>query len=633
MDYPLTTVIVLIAVFGFLAQWLAWRTRLPAIVLLLLFGVVAGPLLGVLRPGEQLGEVVEPVIKLGVAVILFEGGLSLRFTELRQAAAGVKRLVTIGVALSFLLGSLAAYTIGALSLPVAMVFGAIGVVTGPTVIIPLLRQARLRRRSGSYLKWEGIINDPIGALLAVLVFQYFVYAGSTDFAHVLQWLAQGVAVAVALGVGGGYLLGNAFRRDWVPEYLKGPGAFVAALAVYVGANYALDEAGLLATTLLGVTLGNMRLPSIGEIRRYKEYITIMLVSSVFVVITADLDPAILGRLDWHSLALLLVMLLVVRPLSVFLATIGTDMSWRERVLVGWIAPRGIVAAAMAGLFGPHLAARGFDGGELLLPLVFALIFLTVFAHGFSLGPLARWLGLSARDGHGVLIVGASSWTVGLAAALQERRVPVLVVDASWHRLRIARLAGVPVHYGEILSEFSAETLEFGEMGYLFAATDNDAYNSLVCSHFAPDIGRNRVYQLPYITAGESAPKRLPRTVRGLVSPREDAMYEDLLRNWYRGWTFQTTQITETFPYREFLEARPEGALPIAVIREGGRVQFESPEQPIHPRPGALVIWFGPKAEKKVPTHHREEDVGEPADTLAGAHHAEHVVEDESKQRD
>lgn len=633
MEYPLTTVIVLIAVFGFLAQWLAWRTRLPAIVLLLAFGVLAGPVAGLLRPEAQLGEIVEPIIKLGVAVILFEGGLSLRFAELRGAARGVKRLVSFGVVLSFLLGSLAAYFIGALSLPVAMVFGAISVVTGPTVIIPLLRQARLRRRAGSYLKWEGIINDPIGALLAVLVFQYFVYAGSTDLLHVVQWLAQGVAVAVALGIGGGYLLGIAFRRDWVPEFLKGPGAFVAALLVYVAANQALDEAGLLATTLLGITLGNMRLPSIGEIRRYKEYITIMLVSSVFVVITADLDPGILGRLDWHSLALLLAMVLVVRPLSVFLATIGSDMDWRERLLVGWIAPRGIVAAAMAGLFGPHLAGRGFEGGELLLPLVFALIFFTVFAHGFSLGPLARRLGLSASGSHGVLIVGASSWTVGLAAALRDRRVPVLVADASWHRLRIARLAGVPVHYGEILSEFSAETLEFAEMGYLFAATDNDAYNSLVCSHFAPDLGRNRVYQLPYITAGEAAPKRLPRTVRGLVSPREDAMYEDLLRSWYRGWTFQTTQVTETFPYRRLLDSLPEGALPIAVIRGSGGVHFESPEQPISPRPGAWVIWFGPKAEKKVRTPLRDADVGEPEDTLAGTRHGAHVAEDLEGGRD
>lgn len=633
MDYPLTSVIVLIAVLGFVAQWLAWRTRLPAIVLLLLFGVIAGPVAGWLNPEEQLGEIVEPIIKLGVAVILFEGGLSLQFAELRQAAMGVKRLVTLGVTFSFLLGSLAAYTVGALSLPVAMVFGAISVVTGPTVIIPLLRQARLRRRPASYLKWEGIINDPIGALLAVLVFQYFVYAGSTDLGHVVQWLAQGVAVAVALGGGGGYLLGSAFRRDWVPESLKGPGAFVAALAVYVLANYALDEAGLLATTLLGITLGNMRLPSIGEIRRYKEYITIMLVASVFIVITADLDPEILGHLDWHSLALLLVMLLLVRPLSVFAATVHSDMTWRERLLVGWIAPRGIVAAAMAGLFGPHLAARGFEGGELLLPLVFAMIFLTVLAHGFSLGPLAQRLGLSASGSNGVLILGASSWTVGLASALQGRNVPVLIADASWHRLRLARLAGVPVHYGEILSEFSAETLEFAEMGSLFAATDNDAYNSLVCSHFAPELGRNRIYQLPYITAGEAAPKRLPRTVRGLVSPRDDAMYEDLLRNWYRGWTFQTTQVTETFPYARFLESLPEGALPVAVIREGGSVRFESPEQPIAPRPGAWVVWFGPKAEKKVRTPLRDADKGEPEDTVAGTRHGEHLAEDVERDRD
>ncbi len=625
-DEHLSLALALIVLLGVGAQWVAWRIRAPAIILMALFGLLAGPVAGWLRPAEQFGPLLDPIIRLGVAVILFEGGLSLRFTELRQAATGVKRLVSFGVGLAFVLGSAAAHYFGNLSWPVAMVFGAISVVTGPTVIMPLLRQARLRKRPASFLKWEGIINDPIGALLAVLVFQYSAYAGAADISELLVWLGEGLAVAGLLGVGGGYLLGSAYRRGYAPEYLKGPIAFVAAVMVYVAANYALSEAGLLATTLLGVTLGNMRLPSIGEIRRYKEYVTIMLVSAVFVLLTAELDPQILLTLDWHSAALLLAMLFLVRPLSVFLATVGTDMSWQERLLVGWIAPRGIVAAAMAGVFAPQLFAHGYQGAGLLLPLVFALIFLTVLVHGLSLGALARRLKLSATGRHGVLIVGASSWTVGLAGALKELGVFVLVVDASWHRLRIARLAGIAVHYGEILSEFSEETLEFSEIGYLFAATDNDAYNSLVCSRFAPDLGRNRVYQLPYITAGESDPKRLPRTVRGLVSPDEEALYEDLLRRWYGGWTFQKTQLTETFTYERFVDGRPQGSLPIVVLKEGGDIQFESPEQRIKPRPGDLVIWFGPKPEKKVPGHAVEEDAGEPEDTVAGAHHGERLAE-------
>lgn len=625
-EHHLSLVLALIALLGVGAQWMAWRTRVPAIILMALFGLLAGPVFGWLRPAEQFGDLLDPIIRLGVAIILFEGGLSLRFTELRQTATGVKRLVSLGVLFAFVLGSTAAHYLGNLSWPVAMVFGAISVVTGPTVIIPLLRQARLRKRPASLLKWEGIINDPIGALLAVLVFQYFTYAGAADVSELLAWLAEGLGVAVLLGVGGGYLLGSADRRGYMPEYLKGPVAFAAALGVYVAANYVLSEAGLLATTLLGVTLGNMRLPSIGEIRRYKEYITIMLVSAVFVLLTAELDPEILLALDWHSAALLAAMLFLVRPLSVWLATVGTQMSWQERLLVGWIAPRGIVAAAMAGVFAPQLFAHGHQGAGLLLPLIFALIFVTVLVHGLSLGVLARRLGLSAVGRHGVLIVGASSWTVGLAQALKERGVFVLIVDASWHRLRIARLAGIAVHYGEILSEFSEETLEFSEVGYLFAATDNDAYNSLVCSRFAPDLGRNRVYQLPYITAAESDPKRLPRTVRGLVSPAEEAMYEDLLRRWYGGWTFQTTQLTEAFTYQQFLDGRPEDSLPIAALKESGDIQFESPEQRIRPRPGDLVIWFGPKPEKKVPGHVREEDRGEPEDTVAGVHHGERVAE-------
>ncbi len=253
----------------------------------------------------------------------------------------------------------------------------------------------------------------------------------------------------------------------------------------------LEESGPLAATLLGITLGNLKLPSIDEIRRFKEYIALLAVSGVFVLLTADLDPAILLELDWRSALLLATVMFVLRPVTIFLSTIGAGMALAERALLAWIAPRGVVAAAVAGVFGPALARarEGYAGAELLLPLVFAPILLSVVVHGFTLGPLARALGLSARRANGVLIVGASSWTVGLAQVLKEKGVPVMIADTSWHRLRQARLAGIKVYYGEILSEAAEQELELNEYGTLFAATDNDAYNSLVCSRFAAELGR------------------------------------------------------------------------------------------------------------------------------------------------
>ena len=372
-------VLIALVALGVFSQWIAWLLRVPAIVLFLVSGLVVGPLLGFVHPTADIGPVLSPVVNLAVAVILFEGGLSLRLHEFQEAASGVKRLVSLGSLLSWVLYSAAAYFIGALSLPVSLLFGAILIVTGPTVIVPMLRQAGLNRRSASYLKWEGIINDPIGALLAVLIFQYFVFAGADTSDSVQVFAELGAAILFSLALGGGvaWLLGWAFNHTWVPEYLKAPLTFATVLVIYGAASEIFAEAGLLAVTVMGMVMGNMSIAGIAELRRFKETITILLVSGVFVALTADLDPKVLLQLDWHAAALIAVVLFVARPAAVMLATLGTDMSWRDRVLVGWIAPRGIVAAAVAGVFGPGMVSAGYAGAAELLPLVFAIVFITV----------------------------------------------------------------------------------------------------------------------------------------------------------------------------------------------------------------------------------------------------------------
>lgn len=600
MEQHITLVLALVALLGIGAQWIAWRLRVPAIILLTLFGVLAGPVLGWIRPSHDLGELLDPLIKIGVAVILFEGGLSLRFHEFRQAASGVTRLVTVGVALAFGLGAAAAHYIGGLSWPVALVFGAITVVTGPTVIIPLLRQARLRRRPASFLKWEGIINDPTGALLAVVIFEYFAVAGTGSVQFMALQAAGGLLFAAASGIGGGYLLGILFRRGLVPEYLKGPVALAAALGVYVLANLMLSESGLLAATLLGVALGNMRLPSIDEIRRFKEYVALMLVSGVFILLTAELDPAILLRLDWRTVALLATIVFVTRPLTIWLATIGAGMSWQERALLGWIAPRGIVAASVAAVFGPALALQGYDGATLLLPLVFALILVTVLLHGLTINRLARHLDLGAPTTSGLLIVGGSPWTIAFAETLSKLEIPVMIVDSEWHRIRAARLAGLSVFYGDILSEASEQRLEFNDYGYLFAATDNDAYNAHVCSHFASEMGRTHIFQLAEASTDEPDPRRLPSTRRGQTAIDRSATYDELLARWYHGHTFQRTPLTDQYSYEDFRAACPSECQPILLLR-AGTLQFSSSEQALNPKSGDTLVWFGPRQEKAVPT--------------------------------
>ncbi|MDD2271591.1 MAG: sodium:proton antiporter, partial [Desulfuromonadaceae bacterium] len=513
----ITGFIVIVAVLGISAQWLAWRFRLPAILLLSLAGLAVGPWLGLIKPGEQLGAMLNPLVGLLVAFILFEGGMNLRFHELRQAGPGVTRLATVGVAITWLLGSSAAYFVGCLSWPVALLFGAIIVVTGPTVIIPMLRQAKLRQRPASLLKWEGIINDPVGALLAVLVFEYFLYRGTGEAVfQVLSGVAIALAAAVVLGIGGGYLLGKAFIRGEVPEFLKAPLTLAYVLLSYGLANQAQHEAGLLATTLLGMTLGNMRLRSVDELRRLKEYVSVLMVSGIFVILTANLDTHILTRLDWRSGLLLALVVFAVRPVSVMVSTVGLGMDWRERVLLAWIAPRGIVAVTVAGVFASLMVEQGYPGADLLLPLIVSLVLITVVLHGSTIGWLSRRLGLAASSRNGILIVGASSWSIAFALQLKELDIPVMIADSSWYNLSQARQFNIRTHHGEILSEHVEMSLELNDMEFLLATTANDAYNAFVCTRYAADFGRTHVFQLPIHSDGDAQNKMsIKNTLRGV----------------------------------------------------------------------------------------------------------------------
>ncbi|MCF1184138.1 sodium:proton antiporter [Marichromatium gracile] len=591
----LTETLALVAALGIAVQWVGWRARVPTIVLLLGCGLLAGPVLGLIRPSESLGPAYPALIELGVAAILFEGGLSLRWHELRQTAAGVWRLATVGVALSLGLGTLAAHLLGGLSWPVALVFAAIAVVTGPTVILPLLRQARLRRRPASLLKWEGIVNDPIGALLAVVLFEAMVSPGSPELGHTLAELLLGLIGAAAFGAAAGWSLGRLYLAGQVPEYLKGALALGVALGVFALANLVFVESGLVAATVMGVVLGNMGLPSIEEVRRFKESVAVLLVSGIFLLLSADLDPEILLALDWRSALLIVAMVLVVRPLAVLLATLGSGLEWRERVLLGWIAPRGIVAAAVAGVLGPGLVARGFADGALLLPLVFTLILVTVVAHGFSLGWLARRLGLSAAAREGLLICGASPWSCALAETLHAQQVPVRLADRSWHRLRAARQAGVPVYYGELLSEHAEGELELTDFGSLLAISGNDAYDSLICAQYAPAFERRRVYQFP-VESGH-AQRRPGAGSRGRPFLVEGLQFEDLQREWYRGWTFQVTRLGEGFDLDALRRSLPEGARLVLLIDAAEGVRLAAADAPFRAAPGQRVLWFGPKGER------------------------------------
>ena len=443
----LTVVFALIGVLGVGSQWLAVRLHMPAIVFMLAAGLLAGPVFGLLDPAQDFGALFKPIVAVAVALILFEGGLTLNFRELRDAAPAVKRLCTIGAVLGWAANTAAAYYVAGLDLATSAIFGGILVVTGPTVIMPLLRQAHLSARTASTLRWEAIVNDPIGALFAVLAFEVVIALQGDHLIDAAGHLGLGVVVATIVGWAAGRVLTVGFRQGQVPEYMKAPVLFASVLAVYASTDQVLHESGLLAVTVMGMTMANARLPSLDELKRFKEHVTVLLVSGVFVILAATLRPEALLALDWRAVAFIAVIMLVARPLAVLPSLMGTALTWRERGFIAWVAPRGVVAVAVSGFFGQRLIDVGIADGQMLAPLAFALVAVTVVVHGFSMKPLAKILGLTSTEPPGVLVLGGSKWTIALAGTLRDAGVPVLMVDRNVHRLGPARAAGIPTYLG------------------------------------------------------------------------------------------------------------------------------------------------------------------------------------------
>lgn len=600
MESQLVNTIVLVGALGVGAQWLAWRFHFPAIVLLTLAGLVAGPGIGWLRPEAQFGPLLKPIIGIAVAVILFEGGLHLRLRDLRGIETPVRRMVLLGVPLAWALGSAAAHYLAGLAWPVALLLGGILVVTGPTVVIPLLRQAKLERDTAAVLKWEGIVNDPVGALLAVVVLEVAT-AGEGATARVLGLSAVGIAAAAALGFAVGKGVAFLIERGHIAEFLKGPAILGIALACYLAGNVLQNEAGLAAVTVLGVTLANTGLADIDQMRRLKEYITVILVSGLFIILAASLERGMLAQLGWGTLAFVAAVMFVVRPLSTLVATFGTALSWRHRLLVGWIAPRGIVAVSMAGLLGTILVSEGFADGGRLVPLTFAVVIATVVLHGFTIRPLGRYLGLAAGPGHGVLIVGADRWSTALAVTFGETGVPVVLSDTNPHHLEEAREAGVETFRGEILSDLAEHRLDFNRFEHVLAATDDDTYNALVCTQFAGEVGTRRTLQLAGHTTGHGGPGSVRASAMGrvLMAPGYDSdALEGCLE---QGWRFVTRKAADLDPgLRDALahgeQADGEHAPPelvVAAVSGEGEVRLNAAGHPFQAADADTLILFTP----------------------------------------
>ncbi|MEZ5681141.1 MAG: sodium:proton antiporter [Erythrobacter sp.] len=593
-----TLVIAMVGMLGIGAQWLAWRTGWPAIVLMLAAGFLAGPILGLFSPEHAFGDLLEPMVSIGVALILFEGGLSLDFRELRHAGDGVWRLVIFGVPLGWLFGSIAAHSIGGLEWPVAILFAGILVVTGPTVVMPLLRQSSIKPRPAAILKWEAIVNDPIGALCAVVSYEYFRRVAEFPEAGLVDVVPPLIFAAIIAGLVGyvaAAAIAWAFPRGAVPEFLKVPVLLTAVIVVFVFSNTIEHEAGLVAVTVMGIALANMNISSLRSIHPFKQNVAVLLISGLFILLSASLEFEDLAYLNWSFGLFLLALLFIVRPATILISLLGSSVPWNERLFLAWIAPRGIVLVAISGLFALRLADIGFDG-RALIGLSFAVVVATIVAHGFTIDLVARLLKIKGSIRPGMLIVGSTPWTNALAGMMRDMETPVMVVDSSWQRLAPARQRGLPFYHGEILNEATEHNLDLTPYSVLVAATENEAYNALVCNEFAYEIGRDRVFQL-----GESVDEKdrhsLPSSIRGRALFESGFGVEDVNERQSQGWVFRKTKLSDEFDFQAAQERLPNAANMLLLVRRDGTIRFFTHAARPEPRAGDTIVSFSPPQQR------------------------------------
>jgi NhaP-type Na+/H+ or K+/H+ antiporter len=584
MENHLLYILAAVLVLGVGAQWLSWRLKQPSILALLILGIVAGPVTGVLRPDEQFGDLLFPFISLGVALVLFEGGLTLRFKDLRGHGRTVTNLVSWGALLNWLLIAGGCVLFAGFAPHLALLFAALMVVTGPTVINPLLRTMRARSDVSQVLRWEGILIDPVGALLAVLVFQYLV-PGSQG------WVVFGKSIAVGLAVGlaGAFSLGFVLRRHWVPEYLANVVTLAWVVLVFAGSDFAAHESGLLAVTVMGVLLGNMKDVGVSEILSFKESLSILVISVLFIVLGARVDPLDILATGWGGVTVLVVVLLA-RPLMVWACTVGAGYSWQQRALLSWVAPRGIVAAAVSSLFALRLADVGYSDAVQLVPYTFLVIIATVVLQSLTARPVTRALGLAEEEPNGMLIVGANPVARAVGDVLRRQGFRVKLADTSYEEVRAARMAGLETYYGDPISSHADQYLELVGIGRLFAMSRRSRWNTLACMKFRGEFGPNRVFSLRNAEDRDASEReRLPEDYQVPRMFSEDLSYEKFASLLAQGAELKVINLTETFDVDNWKETTGNRLIPLFSLAEGQKLRVFTQDEEPPLDPGSKLI--------------------------------------------
>ena len=591
MDNNVLLSIASIGVLGIACQWFAWWVRIPSILFLLTAGILAGPVLNLLNPDVLFGNLLFPFISLSVAVILFEGSLTLKFEDIRGHGKTVSNLVTIGALITWVIIGYSTYRLLNLPIELAFLFGAIVVVTGPTVIIPMLRTVRPNSKVANVLRWEGIVIDPLGALLAVLVFD-FIISGQQNNALGTIFLTFGKIIfsGFIIGFVFGWLLGELLRKQYIPQYLRNIFTLISVFAVFVLSEMIESESGLLAVTIMGITMANMKDMDIDNILDFKESLSVLLISALFIVLAARIELHELIHAGWPAIVLLGIIILIARPVSVFVSSIGSDLSFNEKLMIAWIGPRGIVAAAISALFALRLEEAGFSEAVLLVPLTFVIIIGTVVIQSTTAQHIAEFLKVREPSPTGLLIIGAGNVARAIGKELQFHGFKTLITDSTWENIRLARMDGLETYFGNPVSEHADRNLNLSGLGKLLAMSGRLNLDTLACLRFKSEFGANNVYELKTTREKHTEDKHIVSTKhRGYELFSEDADYGNLAYRLRNQAEIKSTQLSDEFTFEQYLKKYEGGIVPMFAIDDKQRLHVFVANGEMQPEPGWTII--------------------------------------------
>lgn len=500
-----------IIILGIIAQWVAWRLKLPAILPLILIGLLVGPIATLYT--EDGGKLIEPIwngekglfpgeglyyfVSLAISIILFEGGLTLKRSEIANVGPVITKLITLGSVVTFFGAGVAAHYIFDLSWQISFLFSALIIVTGPTVITPILRNIPLKKDISTVLKWEGILIDPIGALVAVLVFEFIsVGEGSGYTQTALIEFGKILLFGTTFGFTFAHALAFAIKKNLIPHYLMNVVSLSVVLLVFVESDVFAHESGLLAVVVMGMVLGNMNLPNLKELLYFKESLSVLLISILFILLAANINISDLELLmNWKTAALFALVVFLIRPLGVFLSTQGSNLKLKEKLFIGWVGPRGIVAAGIASLFGSKLLAKGEPGAEYITPLVFMIVLGTVLLNATTARLFAKLVGVFLTKSEGILIIGASKVSRLIANYLKKNKRHVVLIDNNQTNIEKAKKLGIEAMTANIYSDSLTDNIELNDMGYLMALTGNSDINRFAIDKFKKQFGENGAFRI------------------------------------------------------------------------------------------------------------------------------------------